>query len=68
MGWTLLHVNSNLSTYPWLLPSPAEPTPDAATERWCAVRAHAAPGGGFRRCCRGGGRYDDSNGDYYVRD
>jgi hypothetical protein len=26
------------------------------------------PGGGFRRCCRPGGRYDGINGDYYVRD
>jgi uncharacterized protein YchJ len=22
----------------------------------------------FRRCCRAGGRYDDTNGHYYVRD
>jgi len=25
-------------------------------------------GGGFRRCCRASGRFDDTNGHYYVRD
>jgi hygromycin-B 7''-O-kinase len=38
MGWTLLHVYSNLPKYLRLLPSPEEPTLDAAAERWFAVR------------------------------
>jgi 5,10-methenyltetrahydromethanopterin hydrogenase len=32
------------------------------------TRAHAAPGGAFRRCCRASGRFDDTLGHHYLRD
>jgi hypothetical protein len=32
------------------------------------TRARAVLAAGFRRCCRGTGRFDGTQGSYYVRD
>jgi hypothetical protein len=32
------------------------------------TRARAAPGDGFKRCCRPTGSYDGVMGDHYIRD
>src|SRR5207247_10868334 len=45
----------------------------ARTPNWwkssaATTRARADPGGGFRRCCRPTGRFDDTLGHHYVRD
>jgi hypothetical protein len=53
--------------------SSGESGSSARTPNWwrssaARTRARADPGAGFRRCCRPSGRFDDSNGHYYVRD
>ena len=46
----------------------SDTTPNSWRNSAARTPARVVQGGGFRRCCRAGGRYDDTNGHYYVRD
>ena len=44
------------------------PAPNSSKSSAGTTRARAAQAAAFRRCCRGTGRFDGVQADYYVRD